>query len=80
MNQLVPKEHKRPQMTSKDVKRPQRFSQESSLIIETVRLQKNKLKGGSLNENLENDDTLSDEIIKTNNSDRLSGTNNANCL
>ena len=59
------------------------ISKGSSLSIEKVwpnTSKKNKLKGGSLNKNLEIDDTYLDEIIKTNNPDHLYGTSNANCL
>ena len=61
----------------------QKTSNESSPIIETVRSNtstKNKLKGGSIKENLKIDDTYLDEILKTNNSDHLNGTKNANYL
>ena len=61
-------------MTSNDLKRPQLTSKVSFRVIKTFKpntSQKNKLKGGSLNEILEIDDTYSDEIIETKILDRL---------
>ena len=63
-------------MTSNDLKKT---SKEPSLNIGTVRPntpKKNKLKVGSSSEKLEIDDTFFDEIMKTDNSNRLTEISN----
>ena len=52
---------KRPQMTSKDLKRPQSTSYENS-----KKKTKNKLKGGSIQENIEINEHYVDKILKNN--------------
>ena len=49
---------KRPQMTSNDIK---------TTLNETVKNKKNKLKGGSIQENIEINEHYLDEILKNNN-------------
>ena len=64
-------------MTSTDLKKT---SKEYSSSIETVRpntSMKVKLKGGSLNDNFEIDDTNLDKNIKMNNLDCLNGNSNS---
>ena len=53
-----------PQMTSDHLKRPQSTSKGSSPNTESVKLKKNKLKGGG---NIEIDDNYSDEKLHNNN-------------
>ena len=51
-----------------DLKRPQLTSNDSKTTLnETVKNKKNKLKGGSLQENIENNEHYLDKILKNNN-------------
>ena len=61
-------------MTSKDLKCPQKNPLQLLKWLGLNTSKKNKLKGGYLNENIEIDGTNLDEIMKTNNLDRLKRT------